>query len=134
MAEHRGRAMSGGSDEFAAFLVTLKDERSRTALSPRRLTEALGLPVETIANLARVHRRTIDAFPISTRLQKSMGEVIRVLSAAHSLGGDLASTLRWFRCQSIPELGDYTPIQLVEQDKAQALIDYLSSIRSGSVG
>lgn len=122
------------TDKFAAFLATLKQGDSRTALSPGRLAEALELPIQKLASLARVHRNTVSLSPTSPKLQEAMGDVVRVLSAAHQLSGDLDTALFWFRNQPIPEFNHFTPLQLVEQGKVQALIDYIDSISSGAAG
>ncbi|MDZ3823529.1 MAG: hypothetical protein U0S76_07995, partial [Pseudoxanthomonas sp.] len=122
------------NDPFSAFLATLREETSRTALSPVRLAEALELPIQKLATLARVHRSTVGLSPTSSKLQEAMGDVVRVLSAAHDLSDDLDTALFWFRNQPIPEFDHYTPLQLVEQGKVQALIDYIYSIRSGASG
>lgn len=126
--------MNVATDQFSAFLTTLREESSRTALSPARLAEALELPIQKLASLARVHRNTVSLSPTSPKLQEAMGDVVRVLSAAHELSGDLDTALFWFRNQPIPEFDHFTPLQLVEQGKVQALIDYIDSISGGAAG
>jgi hypothetical protein len=126
--------MTAATHEFAAFLASLKEENSRTALSPGRLAQALELPIQKLASLARVHRNTVSLTPASPKLQEAMVDVVRVLSAAHALNGDLDRALFWFRNQPIPEFDHFTPMQLVEQGKVQALIDYLDSIGGGAAG
>lgn len=126
--------MNDATDQFATFLSTLREESSRTALSPGRLAEALELPIQKLASLARVHRNTVSLSPTSPKLQEAMGDVVRVLSAAHQLSGDLDAALFWFRNQPIPEFNHFTPLQLVEQGKVQELIDYIDSISSGAAG
>jgi hypothetical protein len=115
-------------------LLTLKEGESRTALSPGRLAEALELPIQKLATLARVHRNTVSPSPTSPRLQQAMGNVVRVLSATHQLNGDLDTALFWFRNQPIPGFNHFTPLELVEQAKVQALIDYIDSISGGAAG
>ena len=63
-----------------------------------------------------------------------MGDMVRVLSAAYSLNGDLGRALFWFRNQPIPEYAHLTAMQLVEQGKAQAVVDYIESISGGAAG
>ena len=126
--------MNTAAQSFADFLTTLKEEGSRTALSPRRLADALELPVQKLAGLARVHRNTLGLSPTSPKLQEAMGDVVRALSAAHTLTGDLDKALFWFRNQPITEFDHFTPMQLVEQGKVQAVIDYVESISGGAAG
>jgi hypothetical protein len=126
--------MSAATLDFANFLSTLKEENSRTALSPERLANALELPIQKLASLARVHRNTVSLTPTSPKLQDAMVDVVRVLSAAHALTGDIDRALFWFRNQPIPDFDHFTPMQLVEQGKVQAVIDYLESIGAGAAG
>ncbi len=126
--------MSATSADFAGFLASLKAEGSRTALSPDRLAGALELPIQRLASLARVHRNTVSLAPTSPKLQDAMVDVVRVLSAAHALTGDIERALFWFRNQPIADFDHFTPMQLVEQGKVQAVIDYIESISGGASG
>lgn len=126
--------MNVATHQFTAFLATLREESSRTALSPARLAEALDLPLEKLASLARVHRTSVSLSPTSAKLQEAMADVVRVLSAAHQLSGNLDAALFWFRNQPIPEFDHYTPLQLVEQGKVQVVVDYIDSISRGAGG
>ena len=119
---------------FSEFLATLKNENSRTALSPERLAAALGLPIQKLATLAHVHRNTVSLAPTSPKLQDAMADVVRVLSAAHELTGDIERALFWFRNQPIADFSHHTAMQLVEQGKVQAVIDYIESISGGAAG
>jgi hypothetical protein len=67
-------------------------------------------------------------------LREAMDETLRVLVAAHALTGDLEMAITWFRTQTIAELGDFTPMGLVEMGKAQSVVDYIKSISSGHLG
>ncbi len=126
--------MSAATAEFASFLSTLKAEDSRTALSPERLAGALELPLQKLATLARVHRNTVSLAPNSPKLQDAMVDVVRVLSAAHALTGDIDRALFWFRNQPIADFDHFTPMQLVERGQVQAVIDYIESIGAGATG
>jgi len=126
--------MTQAATSFADFVITLKDQNSRTALSPERMADALGLPIQRLANLARVHRNTVSFTPTSPKLQDAMVDVVRVLSAAHELTGDIDRALFRFRNQPIADFDHFTPMQLVEQGKVQAVIDYIESISAGTSG
>lgn len=126
--------MTAVASDFPSFLASLKAPGSRTALSPLKLADALELPLQKFAALARVHRNTLSQTPTSPKLQEAMVDVVRVLSAAHALAGDTDRALFWFRNQPIPEFDHLTPMQLVERGKVQALIDYIESISSGAAG
>lgn len=126
--------MTAATLDFANFLATLKEKNSRTALSPERLADALELPMQKLASLARVHRNTVSLTPTSPKLQDAMVDVVRVLSAAHALTGDIDRALFWFRNQPIADFDHFTPMQLVEQGKVQAVINYIESISGGAAG
>jgi hypothetical protein len=66
--------------------------------------------------------------------QSPMRDMDRVLSAAHAFNGDIDRTLFWFRNHPIADFGHLTPIELVEQGKVQAVIDYVESLAGGSSG
>lgn len=119
---------------FPAFVESLRVPSAKTALSPTLLAEALELPLQKLAGIAGVHRNTLTLAPTSPKLREAMGDMVRVLSAAHSLNGDLDRALFWFRNQPIPDFGHLTAIQLVEQGKAQAVVDYIESISGGAAG
>ncbi len=119
---------------FPDFLESLKEPESPKALSPSRLAEALDLPVQELAGLARVHRNTLQSAPTSPKLQSAMRDIVRVLSAAYALNGDMDRSLFWFRNYPIPDFGHRTPMQLVEMGRSQAVIDYIESLGAGASG
>lgn len=126
--------MTNLASDFPSFLASLKAPDSRTALSPEALAQALELPMQKLASLARVHRNTLSLTPASPKLQEAMVDVVRVLSAAYALTGDIGRALFWFRNQPIADFDHFTPLQLVEQGKVQAVIDYIESISGGASG
>lgn len=113
---------------FPQFMERVRASSS-SALSPTKLAEALELPAQSLAELARVHRNTLQMRPESPKLQRAMQDVVRVLSAAHGLCGDMERALYWFRQYPIAEYGHRTAMDLVAEGKAQSVIDYIESIR-----
>lgn len=126
--------MNAVAGTFDSFLISLKAEGSRSTLSPERLAEALELPMQRLADMARVHRNTVAMAPQSPKLQDALVDVVRVLSAAHMLTGDVDRALFWFRNHPIPDFDHLTAMQLVEQGKVQAVIDYIESLGAGASG
>lgn len=120
--------------DFAKFLETLREPGTRTALSPAALANALGISIQKLASVARVHRNTVSLTPASPKLQEAMVDIVRVLSATHALNGDIERTLFWFRNQPIADFRHFTAIQLVGQGEVQALVDYIESISAGPTG
>ena len=105
-----------------------------SALSPARFADALELSTQGLATLAHVHRNTVSTAPGSAKLQTAMANVMRVLSAATALTGDVDRALFWFRNEPIADFKHLTAMQLVERGKAQAVVDYLESISAGAAG
>ena len=127
-------SMNAIAPSFSNFLDSIKADDSAVALSPQRLAEALGLPQQRLAEMARVHRNTVSMAPNSQKLQDALVDVVRVISAAHELSGDIERALFWFRNHPIADFGHRTPMQLVEQGKAQTVIDYIESLSAGASG
>jgi hypothetical protein len=126
--------MSTAALSFPDFLQGLREPGSRTALSPALLASALELPVQDLASLAKVHRNTLQLAPSSPKVQSAIRDVLRVLSAAHELTGDIDRAVFWFRNHPIPDFGHRTAMQLVEMGKVQAVIDYIESRSAGATG
>ncbi len=118
-------------DQFVHSLRAADDEMN---ISPTRLAEAMGLTVKNLASIAGVHRNTISTLENSPKLQEALVDMIRVLSAATQLNGNVSNAIFWFRNIPIAEFDHLTPMQLVERGEAQAVIDYVQSLESGSVG
>ena len=114
------------ADEFRAA--------SRPIIDPDRIAQALQLPLQDLAKLARVHRTTLKEAPGNSRLQAYLRDVVRVLSAASDVAVDRVQTLYWFRNSPISEFGHKTAEELVANGQAEAVIQYLMSIASGSTG
>lgn len=126
--------MTAIASQFSQFLTSLRVEGSRTALSAERLAEVLELPLQSVASLAHVHRNTVSMAPNSPKLQDAIRSVVRVLSAAYELTGDVDQALFWFCNEPIADFDHLTAMQLVEKGKVQAVIDYLESIGVGASG
>lgn len=126
--------MSHAAISFPDFVDSLREPSSHTSLSASRLAEALELPAQELAALARVHRNTLQAAPTSFKLQSAMRDVVRALSAAYALCGDIDRALFWFRNHPIPEFGHRTAIDLVAAGKVDAVVDYVESLSAGFTG
>lgn len=126
--------MTVTAPSFPAFVESLRVPNARTALSPTLLAEALELPLQKLAGIAGVHRNTVTLAPTSPKLQEAIGDMVRVLSAAFELTGDLDRAIFWFRNQPIADFGHLTAMQLVEQGKAQAVVEFIDSISGGAAG
>jgi hypothetical protein len=61
-------------------------------------------------------------------------DALRVLSAAMGIAGDRDRTIDWYRNTPILEFQHQTAEHLVSSGKTDAVVSYLLSIESGSVG
>jgi hypothetical protein len=104
-------------------------------LSPARLVGALRIEAQELATIAGVHRNTLRVSPHASRLQQSMRDIVRVVSAVTTeFGKTPDDAMFWIHSRPIAELGHLTAIELIRQGKTDAILKYLASIESGYVG
>ena len=116
----------------SGFVASLQEPRT-PYISPKRFSEALGVQVASLAALAGVHRNTLRN-PSSERLQDKLREMIRVISAAAVLGGDVEKALFWFRNEPIADYGHKTAAELVAEGQVEAVLAYLRDLENGANG
>lgn len=109
-------------------------EPGEPIISPQRMAELLHVELQELAAVAGVHRNTLRVSPAAARLQDSLRDILRVLSAAAVFGRSRDDTVYWLHNHPIPALGHKTAMGLIREGHAQAVIDYLASIESGYVG
>jgi len=110
-------------------------EPDQVYLSPRRIGDALGLPVQSLAERARVSRNTPTARPQNEHLQQYLRDVVRVIAAAEdAAGGDRTRAIFWLINDPLAEFDYLTADALVQAGKAQVVIDYIESIAGGATG
>jgi DNA-binding XRE family transcriptional regulator len=119
-----------------AFANTLESAREAgsSRLSAANLANILGLQQQDLATLAGVHRNTLRTHPESPKLQTTLRELMRVLSAAVAVQPDIERALFLVKNQPIPAFRHKTPLQLVQAGRTDDVIDYLESIGSGFTG
>lgn len=110
-------------------------EPDHAYLSPRRIGNALGLQIQSVAERARVSRNTPTARPQNENLQHYLRDVVRVLAAAEGVApGDRQRVIFWFMNEPLKDFDYRTPDALVRLGKAQVVIDYIESIAGGATG
>lgn len=110
-------------------------ETDHAYLSPRRVGDALGLQIQSLAERARVSRNTPAVRPQNETLQHYLREVVRVLTAAEDVaGGDRHRAIFWFMNEPLQDFDYLTPDALVRMGKSQVVIDYIESIAGGATG
>lgn len=115
--------------DFAESLL----EPQGAYISPERVAAALGIPVASLAGLAGVHRNTLRN-PASERLQEKLREMVRVISGAAALMGDVPKAIHWYRNEVIVDYGYRTAAQLVAEGQADAVMTHLRDLEDGASG
>jgi Protein of unknown function (DUF2384) len=118
---------------FVGFAEEFR-EPGQTVIRPERFAAALNLQLQELAQLAHVHRATVSEAPANAKLQGYMRNSLQVISAALEVAQDRDRALYWYRNAPIPEFEHRTAEQLVADQKTDAVLAYLQSIRSGSSG
>lgn len=83
---------------------------------------------------ARVHRNTPTARPHTPQLQKYLQEMLRVLAVATEITDDAERAVFLLRNEPVRAFGHKTADALVQEGRADAVIAYLESLASGSIG
>ena len=86
-----------------------------------------------LAELTGVHRNTLRT-PSSERLQGRMREMVKVISAAAELTGDLDKAIYWYRNEPIVDYGHRTAAELVADGKVEAVLAYIRDLENGARG
>jgi hypothetical protein len=123
--ERRTTAISG-------FVESLQEPRT-PYISPKRFSAALGVQVAGLASLAGVHRNTLRN-PASERLQDKLREMVKVISAAATLTGDVSKAIFWYRNEPIADYDHKTAAELVAKGHADALMAHLRDLDNGASG
>ncbi len=126
-------SISQDPKSYDRFLERVYDTETGR-LDPKLVASELKSDEQELADMAKVHRTTVQLTPQSKKLQNAMRDMMRVMKAAETLCGDMEKAVRWFRYQPLADFRYLTPIQLVQQGEVQAVIDYISSIEAGSAG
>jgi uncharacterized protein (DUF2384 family) len=116
----------------SGFVDSLQEPRT-PYISPKRLSKALGVKVANLAQLTGVHRNTLRN-PSSERLQGRMREMVKVISAATELTGDIDKAIYWYRNEPITDYGHRTAAELVADGHAEAVLAYIRDLENGAHG
>ena len=114
------------------FVDSLQEPRT-PYISPTRFSEVLGVKVMALAELTGVHRNTLRN-PSSERLQLKMREMIKVISAAAELTGDIHKAIYWYRNEPIADYDHRTAAELVADGHADAVLAYIRDLENGARG
>jgi len=116
----------------SGFVQSLQEPRS-PHISPKLFSAALGVQVTSLADLTGVHRNTLRN-PASERLQGKLREIIKVITVAASLTGDINKAIYWFRNEPIADYDHKTAAELVAEGQLEAVLSYLRDLENGARG
>ncbi|MDX8495111.1 hypothetical protein RFN29_26480 [Mesorhizobium sp. VK22B] len=120
------------SKVVSGFVDSLQEPRT-PYISPKRLSQALGVKVANLAQLTGVHRNTLRN-PSSERLQGRMREMVKVISAATELTGDVNRAIYWYRNEPIADYGHRTAAELVADGQVEAVLAFIRDLENGARG
>ena len=103
-------------------------------ISPTRFGELAGVSQGTIARLAGVHRNTVRVNPASEPLQDRLREMIKIITSAVELTGDVEKAFFWFRNEPIADYKRKTAATLVAEGHAGRGPDPLKISGTGRLG
>ncbi len=106
-------------------------EEGSRFLSPRRLSEQLGVTQAELARLAGVARNTLTAKSATRKVDAALSPIVRILTLAAEMAGDDSRTVIWFKHQPIPGWAGKTAYDLVGERKADQVRAYLEAVRAG---
>ncbi|KAG8154981.1 antitoxin Xre-like helix-turn-helix domain-containing protein [Burkholderia catarinensis] len=116
-------------------MASLRDSESGAPIiSARRFAAALHIDMQTLAQLAHVHRNTVSRLAGSESVQKYLRDALRVIPSATDISGDLRSTLFWYRNEPLPTFGYKTAEQLISEGRTEDLLRYVTSLETGAAG
>lgn len=117
----------------SGFLDSIQEPRT-PYISPIRFARATGLSLQTLATLTGVHRNTVSQHPESSRVQERLRDMVKAISAATTLTGDIDRALFWFLNEPIADYQHRTAAELVASGHLPAVLSYLEDLRGGATG
>ncbi len=103
-------------------------------LPPVRVSDFFGFKVQELAERAHVHRNTPTARPQAPQLQRYMQDMLRALAVALEMTGDAPRAAFLLRNEPLKAFDYKTADILIQEGRADAVIDYLQSLAGGAAG
>jgi hypothetical protein len=95
------------------------------------VAEGLGVTLTELAQLAHVARNTLTARSGARRVDAALSPLVRILTLASEMSGDLDRAAIWFKHQPLPGWAGKTALDLVREGKAEKVLAYLEAVRAG---
>lgn len=99
-------------------------------LDLKRVAKLFGLTARRLAGIIEVPPSTADKTPDSKIIHEKLLPFERIARALAELDDNEAAFRRWLNTPN-PELSDFTPLQVIEKGKADAVADMVSSALLG---
>jgi hypothetical protein len=99
-------------------------------LDLKRVAKLFGLTARRLAGMIEIPPSTADKTPDSKVIHEKLLPFERIARALTELDDDEATFRRWLNTPN-PELSDFTPLQVIEKGKADAVADMVSSALLG---
>lgn len=115
----------------ATLIMPRLSESETPFLSPRRVSEALGVTLTELAGLIGIARNTLTAKSGARKVDAALSPVVRILSMAGEMAGGEERAAIWFKHQPLPGWAGKTAYDLVREGKADKVLNYLEAVRSG---
>jgi uncharacterized protein (DUF2384 family) len=116
---------------LSPFLEEVIDP-SQGWISPRRMSEAMRMPLVELSQVIRMHRNTLTKRPDSPDVQSRLGQVARIVARAAAMtGGNFSRAVIWFRFEPLAGFDHKTAEQLVTEGHAEAVETHLDMLEEG---
>jgi len=110
-------------------------EEGTPYISPIRFAERMHISLQSLADLAQVHRSTLQRSPGTERAQAYMREALGIIGMVLELnGGDSDRAIYWYRNTPLTELGGGTAESFVREGKAEAVRRCVRNLSAGATG
>lgn len=117
---------------LSPFLEAVIDP-SEGWISPRRMSEAMRMPLVELSEIIRMHRNTLSKRPDSPDVQSRLGQVARIVTRASAMtGGNFSRAVIWFRFEPLSGFDHKTAEQLVKEGHAEAVESHLDMLEEGT--
>lgn len=117
----------------SGFLDSIQEPRT-PYISPRRFAGRTGFRMETLARLAGVHRNTVRQNPGSEALQRTLRGMVKAITAATDLTGDVDKAIYWLINEPIADYQHRTAAELIADGQLTAVLAYLEDLANGATG
>lgn len=109
----------------------MADLHESNLLSPVRMSAKLGMPLAELAQVAGLSLKALSLEPGSTSVQEHLGQIANILSQVEELTGNPDRAVPWFRESRIAGHGGRTPMMLVAEGQASAVLAHIEDLRNG---